>query len=134
MAPRLETIIICDDIRPELGNKLTLVGVYGKQIFLGGDVKFPAALPKLCVFLRWSGVKGGGDKISFSVEYDGKEMGKSPAPTALEVPRFGDDYSQTSIQMVPFPLTGFGDYTLKVFLNDHETDSAILKISPPQPK
>lgn len=39
----------CDDVRQELGNKLTLVGCYGPDIQVA---KFPIALPKLCVFAK----------------------------------------------------------------------------------
>jgi hypothetical protein len=43
------TTIFCDDIRFEIGNKLTYVGIYY------GDLQvpsFPIALPKLCIAVR----------------------------------------------------------------------------------
>lgn len=40
--------LYCDDIRQEVGNKQTLVGIYtGNELIFNGP--FPAALPKLCV-------------------------------------------------------------------------------------
>ena len=38
----------CDDIRHELGGKLTLVGVYSSQLLVPS---FPAVLPKLCLLV-----------------------------------------------------------------------------------
>ncbi len=39
------TVLICDDVRNELGNKLSIMGIYGPELWLG---KIPAVMPKLC--------------------------------------------------------------------------------------
>ncbi len=39
----------CDDIRHEMGGKLTLVGVYASDLLVP---KFPCVLPKLCLVLN----------------------------------------------------------------------------------
>jgi hypothetical protein len=51
MVSRHMWAIVCDDLRPELGNKVSFMGVYGSEIVL---TSFPAALPKLCaaVYVR----------------------------------------------------------------------------------
>jgi hypothetical protein len=41
--------MFCDDIRRELGNKMTLVGCYGSDLVLD---ELPVALPRLCVMAR----------------------------------------------------------------------------------
>lgn len=46
--PRFATAIFCDDIRYELGNKVTLVGLYNKDLFVQ---EFPAHLSRLAVSL-----------------------------------------------------------------------------------
>ena len=38
----------CDDFRQEIGNKFSLMGCYGTDLFVP---KFPITLPKLCVFV-----------------------------------------------------------------------------------
>ncbi len=43
--------IFCDDIRQEIAGKMSLIGVYGPQLFVP---EFPALLPKLCVFVTTS--------------------------------------------------------------------------------
>lgn len=39
----------CDDVRQEIGNKFSLMGCYGTDLFVP---KFPFTLPKLCVFVN----------------------------------------------------------------------------------
>lgn len=39
-------MVFCDDIRHEVGNKKSFIGVYSSALFFDG--KFPATLPKLC--------------------------------------------------------------------------------------
>jgi hypothetical protein len=43
------TTIFCDDIRFEVGNKVTFVGVYGTDLFVRD---FPITLPKLCLAVK----------------------------------------------------------------------------------
>jgi hypothetical protein len=54
--PKFEYAIICDDIRQEIGNKLTFVGVYQDQIIVP---RFPFTFPKLCFFIQYADVKEG---------------------------------------------------------------------------
>ena len=49
---RVATTIFCDDIRLELGNKLSLMGVYQGQLVVPSA---PLLLPKLCIYLTISG-------------------------------------------------------------------------------
>ncbi|MGB5103262.1 MAG: hypothetical protein WBO04_08075 [Steroidobacteraceae bacterium] len=46
---RFVDCIYCDDIRNEVGNKLTLVGCYGADLVIE---RAPATLPKLCVLAK----------------------------------------------------------------------------------
>lgn len=43
--------IYCDDIRHEIGGKISLIGIYGAKLFVR---EFPAVLPKLCVMTKSS--------------------------------------------------------------------------------
>ena len=54
--PKFEYAIICDDIRQEIGNKLTFVGVYQDQIIVPA---FPFTFPKLCFFIQYADIKEG---------------------------------------------------------------------------
>lgn len=43
--------LFCDDIRQELGDKVSLIGIYGSHMYVHG---FPARLPKLCTHFSLS--------------------------------------------------------------------------------
>jgi len=43
------TSLFCDDIRQEIGGKLTFIGVYNNILYIDS---FPAAIPRLGVFLK----------------------------------------------------------------------------------
>lgn len=43
--------VYCDDIRHEVGNKTSLIGLYSGQL---GASEFPCALPKLCIVISVS--------------------------------------------------------------------------------
>lgn len=44
--------IYCDDIREEVGDKLSYMGVYGQTLFVRSG--FPIVIPKLCVVVTFS--------------------------------------------------------------------------------
>lgn len=114
MPPKLDTIIFCDDIRQETGNKLTLVGIYGSHVYLPKDAKFPAGMRQLCAYLRFSGVRGG-EKLSLKVERETKVVYESPEPSELRAPNQEDEYSQVGLFLVPFGFESFGNYSFKFF-------------------
>jgi hypothetical protein len=47
--PRHVETVFCDDIRQEVGGKLSLIGVYSGGLLVSA---FPVTLPKLCLFVR----------------------------------------------------------------------------------
>lgn len=49
MIPRHVETIFCDDIRQEIGGKLSLMGIYSGALFVPA---FPATLPKLCLLVK----------------------------------------------------------------------------------
>jgi hypothetical protein len=46
--------ILCDDVRPEIGGKQSLMGVYGNTIIVS---RLPTLLPKLCLALCFEGLR-----------------------------------------------------------------------------
>ena len=49
MMNRQVSTTFCDDIRQEIGGKLSYMGVYSSDLYVGG---FPITLPKFCVAIR----------------------------------------------------------------------------------
>lgn len=54
--PELKYTLICDDIRNEIGNKRSLIGVYSGSIIVP---RLPYAFPKLCFHLAFRGLRSG---------------------------------------------------------------------------
>jgi hypothetical protein len=46
--------VFCDDVRQEVGNKITLVGVYSGTMEFSEDVQFPLIIPRLCIGIFWT--------------------------------------------------------------------------------
>lgn len=49
MSSRHMWAVVCDDVRQEIGNKLSCMGIYGGEMFVSA---LPLVLPKLCVVLH----------------------------------------------------------------------------------
>ena len=84
----LEASFICDDIRSEVGHKVSLMGIYDEKILL---VQLPARIAKLCLFQRWSQVPRG---AKVAVEVRGTAM---VTPVRLEPQEIEDSDESTSI-------------------------------------
>ncbi|GMW07427.1 MAG: hypothetical protein QY320_00310 [Gammaproteobacteria bacterium] len=47
--PRFLFTVVCDDVRQETGNKMSMMGIYEQTIVFPG---FPAAVPRLCFVMK----------------------------------------------------------------------------------
>ncbi len=45
-------MIFCDDVRNEIGNKLSLCGVYQQKLYVALDATWPILFPKFCVVAK----------------------------------------------------------------------------------
>jgi hypothetical protein len=114
--PKFEYAIICDDIRQEIGNKLTFVGVYQDQIIVPA---FPYTFPKLCFFIQYADIKEGDQ---FSLELNdpfNKTIGKAidiivPAGQKSAKMRIFGIFS-------PIRVEKEGQYNLGITVNGNQT-------------
>lgn len=60
--------LVCDDIRTEVGNKVSIMGIYDEAMLVAS---LPAILPRLSLFQRWSEVA---DAKSVRVEFKGSAL------------------------------------------------------------
>jgi hypothetical protein len=75
---RFVTTQFCDDVRQELGNKVSLMGCYGHSMLVG---TLPAALPKLCVQIRiYTPVQRPFTKLSVRLMREGEVLGEIQFP------------------------------------------------------
>jgi hypothetical protein len=114
--PKLEYAIICDDIREETGNKLSLIGMYQREIFVP---KFPFPFPKLCFFLSYKNVKGG-DSFSMQLKSpSGKQLGSTIKGAVPQGIKHTSIFIASAI-FSPLVADGAGLYRLLVTFNDDE--------------
>lgn len=97
--------IFCDDIRMEVGNKLTFAGCYFGVMFLNSD--FPATISRLCV----------------SVEYS-QQREKVILPIKFVIFLPGDPDDKPSIEFAPQPEID------KKALEDVKANSIAMGVSP----
>lgn len=114
--------IICDDIRQEVGRKLSLIGIYDEAIIVR---KVPARLAKLCIYQRW---KGSDQPRSFRLEVKGSAL---PATFAAVGTRDEEHYNpavtraQLMVAFAPFDIVAAGECQFITYLGEAENPSHI---------
>ena len=114
--PKLDFVIICDDIREEVSQKLSYIGVYNDIIVS----KLPYIFPKLCFSLYYSNISSG-DKVSIGVKNpSGKSIVK---PVDIVLPTEIKGYSKFTFFAIfsPIEVKEDGAFNLSIIINDDET-------------
>jgi len=113
--PKFEYAIICDDIRQEIGNKLTFVGTYQDLIIVP---KLPYTFPKLCFFVQYKDIKAGDRFLLELTDPSNKIIDKA---INITVPA-GQKPSKMRLFGVfsPIKVEKEGRYILSVTVNDNE--------------
>jgi hypothetical protein len=125
--------IVCDDIRQEIGGKLTLVGVYDDlnvHVHNLKDFKPPINLPRLGFLLRVFNTNKdfSADTITFQILFNNEMINSLSAPANFEQ---GKDFINIFLVSQNFPITGNGDLNLKiVFLKDNRVVEEVTPIKP----
>ena len=101
--------ILCDDVRLETGNKLSLMGVF-QNIYVP---KFPATVMKFAVVNHWEGQGEFQTEVRI-LNPNRKETARS-TPGRFAIPNPGSADNITFFTNVSFD--GPGGYTLQVFLS-----------------
>jgi hypothetical protein len=120
MPTYLDTII-CEDIRPEVGNKVTLAGVFGEEMLLQ---YIPVALPSLAIMQRWRATNAEVDQglglFAFEIEWpDGQRNRFPPAPVTVTK---GVNLTTLNFifKFVGFPIRLAGEYRFRTYIDDRE--------------
>lgn len=113
--PKFEYSIICDDIRQEIGNKLTFVGTYQDQIIVS---KLPYTFPKLCFFVQYKDIRAGDRFILTLTDPSNKKIAKAINITVPD----GQEAGKMRVLGVfsTIKVEKEGRYTLSIIFNDNE--------------
>lgn len=99
----------CDDIRREVGNKLSLMGVYGGDLFVA---ETPAFIPKLAVAITFLAPElESVETLRFRVMLDGQALIDAEAPVAILRQQFnaqsGRDSDEAPLSRASVTFHGF---------------------------
>ncbi|MGB8801163.1 MAG: hypothetical protein WCC97_10775 [Candidatus Acidiferrales bacterium] len=125
--------IVCEDIRPELGGKVTLAGVFGEEVLLP---VLPMALPSLSIMQRWrlphDEFDRGVGQFSFGMLSPDGQLQRFP-PGAMTAPTKGVYVSTLSfiLKFVGFPVRLKGAYKFKTYVNGVDVNTYTFYILTP---
>lgn len=102
--------IFCDDVRLEIGNKLSLMGVF-QEVFVQ---QLPVVLPKMAVLTQWRGVGEYTSEVRILAP-DRKTLLANSPQTVFQIPEGG--YANNVNFFLNLQLEQPGEYTVQTFLN-----------------
>lgn len=107
MPLRLHAVAFCDDVRRELGNKLSLIGLYNEAIVVSAGPG-PILLPKLALVWIVAGLKGAASLRLRNQMSFGTPIGDLAGEFVEEARHPANDQQNVVTQLVPalFPTTG----------------------------
>lgn len=119
--------ILCDDVRLEVGNKLSFMGVF-QEIYVP---EIPFGLPRMAVCNHW---RGAGDYLSeVRILYPGRQQALAAStPSQLSLPTHGFNTNVTFFLNLHF--TQAGEYVVQTLLDSNlfcETVLRVGRLTPP---
>lgn len=125
----LEYLLLCDDVRVELGNKLSLMGLFRNIYFYS----LPSSLLKFAVINHWTGQGQYTSEVKILSPDRSKVIAQAQAaPFVIEPNGFADNI--TIFANVTFDAEG--NHFLQVYCNGvmvKEMNLTVTVISPPTP-
>lgn len=121
----------CDDIRHEIGNKVSLIGLYGADLLVP---EVPTVIPKLCAFVQIASEIGKvfDDEIEIRTTLDDNVLATTKLPKGGSAESIGKDEFQTAnlqIIMSPFPIEKACVLRIRAYYRGAEFRSAALRIA-----
>jgi hypothetical protein len=132
---RYLSTVFCDDIRQEIGGKMSFMGVYGGDMFLS---KLPALLPKLCVFAKAvtpidNPIRSFGIKVTYGddvlAEFEPQEIGDIAKYEASILEDKSVMVVGTAITLAPFHIAEPGKLLVHATTESEELSAPGLTIS-----
>jgi hypothetical protein len=104
--------ILCDDVRLEIGNKLSLMGIF-QEVYVQ---KLPVMLPKIAIVTQW---RGGGNYTSEVriISPDRVVTIASSPETPFQIPHNG--YANNITFFINIQFERPGDYIVQTYLNSN---------------
>jgi hypothetical protein len=132
--------LFCDDVRMEIGGKLSLMGMYNADMFFPGNAPLPILLPKIVIVINYFEIQNSLEEdISFKITYGDALIAEAPAlrkdlliaHAAAPPPTDPDSEDKERIFNIrlPLPIMGFQiDRWARLRVRAHYSDGKILKL------
>jgi hypothetical protein len=122
---QIKDVIVCDDIRSELANKFSLMGLYFNRIVIepkGEAIKFPILL-KLGLMIRLNGEDADAFPQDFEIKYLLNNQQIAKVEGRLELTNVRNKKELILPIVVNLPITGYGklDFNLNFSKDQKET-------------
>lgn len=124
--PRHETTLVCDDIREERFNKISLIGLFGDEILVDPDDP-NKILPKLCFFTRILGGEGVFKPSCSLKDPDGNEL--LSAVVFSDLATDPNMVANLTFVLSPFKAEKEGEYKYSIFLDDKKINTFKFKVT-----
>ena len=114
------TVLLCDDVRNEVGNKLSVMGIYGPELWLG---KIPALMPKLCFVVMLEHIERSFVSAKARVSMPGNDPVELPIQ-ALPGPQPGSNHT-IIVALAPAKIGQEGRARFELFLENEATPQVV---------
>lgn len=123
VAKKIKTIL-CDDVRQEVGGKMSLMGIYSKDIVVN---KVPAILPFINLVVMFEDIKENFKKLFVTIIIPKSDPIKVsfPAPSGIEK---GKDVNVV-LGLSPFKLNDTGEAKFEIRFSEDEKASIVHHFS-----
>ena len=123
IAKKIKTIL-CDDVRQEVGGKMSIMGIYSKDIVVN---KVPAILPSINLVVMFEDIKENFEKLFLTIVIPKSDPIKVsyPAPPGLEK---GKDVNLV-LGLSPFKLNDTGKAKFEIRFSEDEKASIVHHFS-----
>ncbi len=114
--------IICDDIRFEQNNKISLIGVYSDVILVP---KLPYTFPKICIAQEWEGATV---KKQVRLALKGPKLNLPTVIGSLKEDRKPDtDHVKIPVCIGPVTFEQEGEYSFQTYFDDEQEPAFVKK-------
>ena len=128
MSVNYKCVLFCEDIRQEVGGRVSLMGILGTKLLVQD---FPLVFPKLCLFIEWGEVKENINVTLNIIPPDGVKM-NSVHPTANIAAQQGV-VSRSMIVLTNFAFPKAGQYVFEFVVNNEVISREIFAVEKYEP-
>ena len=115
LKPNFMYLHICDDVRNEIGGKISMMGVYEKTLIVPS---IPFVFPKLCFYSRFSGITEN-HIFNFSLTNPSGDIRKIIENSPC-FPEEGEDQGIFNVVATPFEIIEEGKYVATIEIEERE--------------